>query len=33
MKNPLAIVEAVKSKDPRKALMGIRAYAKLQGWL
>src|SRR5258705_5704745 len=33
MKNLLPLVKAVKSKDPRQALMGIRAYAKLQGWL
>jgi hypothetical protein len=33
MKNPLAIVKAIKSKDHRQALMGIQAYAKLRGWM
>lgn len=32
MNDPLSLVQAVESKDPRQCLRGIQAYAKLRGW-
>jgi|SRR5215469_2781078 len=33
MKNPVALVEAIESKNPHERLRGLRAYAKLMRWL
>ena len=32
MKNPIALVQALKSEDAMQKLRAIQAYAKLRGW-